>query len=540
MKGESGVGRRGSGAAFARPGVSSLTCYEDTRPHFVEVRGARRLVTATGTSRVMTHGPDPKSGPQQATDGESPRPAVSVPAADAGSVPHFLAEASRCLAASLDYENTLVTVAGMALPYLGSWCIVDVVEPDSAMRRLGIIHPDPLKEARARRLKEGWPPGRDDIIGLPRVIRSRATELIPTVSDEMLVEFAISEENLQDLRALGIGSVVVVPLIARGKVLGAITFVSADVGHQYTERDVELAEDLAARCSIALDNARLFRDLEAVRMNATQLNERLVLSSIRQQELAEVARDANHAKSRFLATMSHEIRTPLNAIVGYTTLLEMEIAGPTTAEQKGYLARLKASSDHLIGLVDNILDLARVESGRMVLHRETISAHESISAAIALIQLQATAAEVAITAECPEASAIYVGDKDRVRQVLVILLSNALKFTDRGGSVTVTCGTTPTADAEADLVGDGPWTFIRVADTGIGISQTEAETVFQPFVQTDPGNTRKQGGAGLGLSIGLELARRMGGDLTLKSAPGEGSCFTLWLPGAAAVEDGGD
>jgi GAF domain-containing protein len=122
------------------------------------------------------------------------------------------------------------------------------------------------------------------------VIRSRATELIPTVSDEMLVDFAISEENLQDLRALGIGSVVVVPLIARGSVLGAITFVSADVGHQYTERDVELAEDLAARCSIALDNARLFRDLEAARKGAAQLNERLVISSIRQQELAEEAR----------------------------------------------------------------------------------------------------------------------------------------------------------------------------------------------------------------------------------------------------------
>jgi signal transduction histidine kinase len=112
-------------------------------------------------------------------------------------------------------------------------------------------------------------------------------------------------------------------------------------------------------------------------------------------------------------------------------------------------------------------------------------------------------------------------------------LSNAVKFTDRGGSIAVSCGTSLTPDAEAKLSGDGPWTFMRVADTGMGISPTEAETVFQPFVQVDPGNTRKQGGAGLGLSIGLELARRMGGDLTLRSASGEGSCFTLWLPNAA-------
>jgi signal transduction histidine kinase len=453
-------------------------------------------------------------------------------------VPRFLAQASQCLAASLDYENTLVAVAGMALPYLGSWCIVDVVEADGSMRRLGIIHPDPVKEERARRLKDGWPPGRDDPIGLPRVIRSRATEVIPSVSDEMLVHFATSEDNLQDLRALGIGSVIVIPLIARGNVLGAITFVSADVGHQYTERDVELAEDLAARCANAVDNARLFRDLEATRQAGAQLNEQLVVSSIRQQELAEEARDANHAKSRFLATMSHEIRTPLNAIVGYSDLMEAEVAGPMTPMQQSYLARIKASSDHLIGLIDDILDLAKVESGRMILDREAIAARESVSAATALLEPQANSAGVDLATECLDASIVYLGDKARVRQILVILLSNALKFTEPGGSVTVRCGTGRTPDAEANLPGDGPWTFIRVVDTGIGISPLHAEMVFQPFVQTDPGDTRKQGGAGLGLSIGLELARRMGGDLTLRSASGEGSCFTLWLPSAVPVEDG--
>jgi signal transduction histidine kinase len=455
-------------------------------------------------------------------------------------VPRFLARASQCLADSLDYESTLVTVAELALPYLGSWCIVDVLEPDGSMRRLGIIHPDPLKEERARRLKAGWPPGRHDPIGLPRVVRSRATELIPTVSDEMLVDLATSEENLEDLRALGIGSVVVVPLIAREQVLGAISFVSADVGHLYTERDVELAEDLAGRCSIALDNARLFRDLEAARQGAAELNEQLVVSSIRQQELAEDAQDANQAKSRFLATMSHEIRTPLNAIVGYAELLGREIAGPLTAGQKEYLGRLTTSSSHLIALIDDILDLSSVESGRMVLGRGSIAAKQSVTAAVALIEPQASSADVAIEIQCPDAGSLYLGDEDRVRQILVILLSNAVKFTHPGGTITVACGTSTTPDEEATLVGDGPWTLFRVADTGIGISETEAETVFQAFVQADPGNTRKQGGAGLGLAIGLELARRMGGDLTLRSAPGRGSCFTLWLPGPAEPRDRGD
>ena len=480
----------------------------------------------------MTQRPDPAHETERAPDG--------VLSGSAQSGPHFLARASQFLAASLDYENTLLTVAELALPYLGSWCIVDVLEPDDSMRRLGIVHPDPLKEERARRLTEGWPPGRDDPIGLPRAIRSRATELIPSVSDEMLVEFAVSGENLDDLRALGIGSVVVVPLIARDQVLGAITFVSADFGHQYTERDVELAEDLAARCSIALDNARLFRGLEAARQSAARLNEQLVVSSIRQQELAEEARDANQAKSQFLATMSHEIRTPLNAIVGYAELLKREIAGPLTAGQKEYLERLAASSGHLIGLIDDILDLSKVESGRMVLSRESIAAQQSISGAVALIEPQASSAGVEIRTELPDWTSQYMGDEDRVRQILVILLSNAVKFTDAGGTITVSCGTSTTPDEEASLAGDEPWTFIRVADTGIGISEAEAETVFQPFVQADPGNTRKQGGAGLGLAIGLELARRMGGDLTLRSAAGEGSCFTLWLPSPSAPRDRGD
>jgi signal transduction histidine kinase len=472
----------------------------------------------------MTQRPDPENDSKQAPRGGE-------------SVPRFLARASQCLAESLDYEDTLVAVARMALPYLGSWCIVDVLEPDGSMRRLGIVHPDPLKEERARRLKAGWPPGRNDPIGLPRAIRSRSTELVPTVSDEMLVAFAISDENLEDLRALGIGSVVVVPLIARDQVLGSITFVSADAGHQYTERDVGLAEDLAARCSIALDNARLFRDLEAARQGAAELNEQLVVSSIRQQELADEARDANQAKSRFLATMSHEIRTPLNAIIGYAELLETEIAGPLNADQQGYLGRLRASSSHLIGLIDDILDLSKVESGRMMLSREILAAQWSISGAVALIEPQAMAAGVAIDGECSGASNFYVGDEDRVRQILVILLSNAVKFTDPGGMVTVRCGMRSTPGEKTTLVGDGPWTFIRIEDTGIGISETDAETVFQPFVQADPGNTRKQGGAGLGLAIGIELARRMGGDLTLRSAAGEGACFTLWLPGSTEPRD---
>jgi signal transduction histidine kinase len=455
------------------------------------------------------------------------------------SVLRLLSRASQRLAASIDYESTLLTVAGMALPYLGSWCIVDVVEQSELMRRVGIVHPDPLRQEHARRLRDGWPPSRNDPLGLPQAVRSPVTEMITHVSDEMLVAVAHSEENLRDLRALGIGSLVTVPLLARGNVLGAITFVSADIGHQYTETDLRLAEELAARCALALDNARLYRDAQEARTLAGKLNEQLVVSNIQQQELAEEAREANRAKSQFLATFSHEIRTPINAIVGYTDLLDLEVAGAMTTRQREFLVRIKSSSGHLISIIDDILDLAKVESGRMQLDQKVHSAAASIADAIALIEPQAAVAGVSIDHAVCDTPVRYRGDEDRVRQVLVILLSNAVKFTESGGSVTLSCGTMATSDAEPALRGHGPWTFLRVHDTGIGMSETVATSVFEPFVQADPGNTRKRGGAGLGLAIGLELARRMGGDLSLRTVAGSGSSFTLWLP-AAEPEPGAE
>jgi GAF domain-containing protein len=186
-----------------------------------------------------------------------PRPGWSAPELQGGT--HFLAEASRLLADSLDYETTLATVAGLSLPYLGAWCIVDLCLDDE-LRRAAVIHSDPGMQALARRLESGWPPARDDPFGVPRAVRTRETEVITPVTDEMLVQVSHSEENLSILRELGMGSLLVVPLLARGEVLGAITYVTPVEGRIHGERDVALAEDLAARCAIALDNARLHRE----------------------------------------------------------------------------------------------------------------------------------------------------------------------------------------------------------------------------------------------------------------------------------------
>lgn len=445
----------------------------------------------------------------------------------------FLAETSRCLAESLDYETTLLTVAGRALPFLGSWCIVDLVEPDGGMRRLGIVHPDPEKQGLVAGLKDSWPPAREDPLGVPLAVRSRRVEVIPHVPDEMLRTVARDPENLRILRALGIGSVIVVPLQARGAVLGALTLVSSDTGHQYTEEDLVLAEDLGARSAIAIDNARLHRQARASGALAAQMNQRLVIASVREQELADEARAASTAKSQFISSVTHEVRTPINAIIGYTNLLELQVAGPLTEEQRRFLARIRASSAHLLKLIEDVLDLGKVEAGRLTVREGTANVRAVLSAAVGLVEPQAS--EAGVTLDYQEREDVhYRGDEDRVRQILVNLLANALKFTPRGGRVTATYASSTARDAEAQLAGDGPWVCIRINDTGIGIAHQASAAVFQPFVQADSTITRSFGGTGLGLSISRELARLMGGDLTLRSVLGEGSTFSLWLP--AAIE----
>ena len=446
----------------------------------------------------------------------------------------FIAEASRVLSESLGYEETLVAVSELALPHLGSWCIVDVVEPDGSPRRIGIVHPDPALQVHARRLEASWPPERDDLLGAPRVLRTRRTEIIRDVTKDVLTAVARNEQNLEDLRALSIGSVLSVPLIARDQVLGAVTYVSASAEAPYDETDVALAEDLASRCALALQNTRLHSLAEEARATSAEMNERLILASLRDHQLAEAARKASVAKSRFLAAMSHEFRSPLTAIGMYAALLGEGKGGPLTAVQQDYLRKVDAATRHLDRLMTDILDLARVETDSLEIRSETASVTEVVAEAIAIVEPEAAAAAVELRRPASSATLWYRGDADRVRQILLNVLSNAVHFTPRDGCITVTDGDSSAPPPEAQLSGGGTWVFVTVQDNGPGIAPDEAARLFEPFVQGKAGKTwgGRRGGTGLGLAISRQLARRMNGDVTLRSSEGEGASFTLWLPSA--------
>ncbi len=258
-----------------------------------------------------------------------------------------------------------------------------------------------------------------------------------------------------------------------------------------------------------------FRDIGA-RKAAEAERERLLVDA---QAARAEAEAANRAKSEFLAVMSHELRTPLNAIGGYAELMELGIRGPVTDQQRKDLARIRVSQRHLLGLVNEVLNYARIETGRVRYEVADVSLADVVAAVEPLVAPQLAAKGLAFSHDgCRDTPVVARADREKVRQVLLNLLSNAIKFTAPGGRIVVACAST---DERA---------VVRVTDTGIGMSSAELGTIFEPFVQVNASLTRPHEGTGLGLAISRDLARGMDGELTAESEPDAGSTFTLVLP----------
>ena len=444
----------------------------------------------------------------------------------------FLRQATLGLYESMDYESRLVQLAKFVVPTLGDWCAVDILEEDGRLNRLAVVHSDPKKIELAKELEERYPEDPELPTSRWNVLASGKPVLFREITDEMIDAGARDPRHAALIRALGLTSFITVPLIAREAKLGTLTIVMAESGRHYDESDVELAMDLSRRAAIAIDNAQMHTQLmgktaelkeQAVRLEQVVQELEMQTDELQRanRELAQSqaeAEKANHAKMEFLAVMSHELRTPLNAINGYTELMEMEIGGVVSAAQREYLARIKRSGKFLLVLINDVLNFAKVHAGSVDIKREPVRLDTILETSHVLVEPQMKARNIAYRFVAIDATCIAVGDSEKIEQVILNLLTNALKFTDPGGSITLSC---ESSDGRAR---------IKVADTGRGIPPAKLESVFDPFVQLDrSANPGSQHGVGLGLAISRELARAMGGELTAESEVGKGSVFTLAL-----------
>jgi PAS domain S-box-containing protein len=430
----------------------------------------------------------------------------------------FLLQATEILAASLDYEDTLRNVAKLAVPAFSDWCAVDLVEPAGVLHRVAVEHTDPSLVELAQDFVERYPPRRERGEGAWRVIDTEQPEYLPEISDELLVASAVDADQLAILRRLGLRSALSVPLTGRSGPLGALSLVQAESGRRFSESDIQIALELGRHAGLAIQNARLHRELEERNRTLEETSLELELTVNELEVRTREAESANRAKSDFLAAMSHELRTPLNAIFGYAELMQLGLHGPITTAQRDALERIKHNQRALLVLINDVLNFAKLEAGRLEVRITDVPVAEVISDLEKLVGPQLAAK--GLIYECSEIpSGVQVrGERERIEQILINLLTNAIKFTDPGGSIRLS------------FAADNDTVRMTVSDTGRGIPADRLDSIFDPFIQihepAEPGTS----GVGLGLAISRDLATAMKGTLTVTSRVGEGSNFTLALP----------
>ncbi len=408
----------------------------------------------------------------------------------------FLAEAGVILGTSLDYERTLQAVAQLAVPHVADWCAVDMLDADGRLKRLGIAHIDPQKIEYARTLRERFPEDPESPGSPWHVLRSGKAAMVSGITDAMLEQGARSPEHLEALRALQLHSYIAVPLVANGRSLGVMTFVTAESRRAYDDEDLLVAQSVAERAALAVDNARAYAE----------------------------ARAANRAKDEFLATLSHELRTPINAIMGWGQILQAGMADPSrTARAIDAIVRNAAAQARLI---DDLLDLSRITSGKLRLDVELVDLGAMVTAAVATIEPASQVKGLRVQTVIADSAARVYGDRQRLQQVLWNLLSNAVKFTPRGGTI------------QTHVQRVGSHLEVLVSDTGEGIPPDILPFVFDRFRQADSSSTRQHAGLGLGLAIVRHIIELHGGTVQAASdGPGHGSTFRLRLPVSVAATE---
>ena len=403
-----------------------------------------------------------------------------------------LAAAGARFSRSLDPTETIEAIASLIVPRIADWCRIDVVGPDGRPHAALVRHADDALARRAFALALRWRAPATMPGTIDWVIEHRQPHM-GSVSSERL-DLVTDPEVAAMVREMKVHDSLMVPLVARGRILGAISALQAESGRGFNEQDLGFFTELAQRAALALDNARLYSDAESARRDAER---------------------ANRSKDEFLAVLGHELRNPLAPIVTSLKLMELQ-RGKDTARERDIIARQVA---HLSRLVDDLLDVSRITQNRVELRLDALDLREVVGSAVESIAGSLQAQGIECACRLPPQPVPVQADAIRMTQVLSNLLVNARKFTPAGGSVTTEL---TVADGHAE---------ITVADTGAGIAPELLPQVFELFTQGPQTIARQQGGLGLGLAIARSLVALHGGTIEARSAGiGQGSRFVVRLP----------
>lgn len=405
----------------------------------------------------------------------------------------FLMDATATLSSSLNYEETLSSVANLAVKSLTDWCSIDVMEDGAAPpRSVAVAHLDPSKIAVVDRMRQQYPPDWNALTGAPNVIRTGKSELYPYIPDELLETAATNQEHLQLMHDLGMKLAMVVPLKARTKILGVITFVSAESARRYTKDDLLLAEELARRAAIAIDNARLYRD----------------------------AQDAIRVRDQFFSIASHELRTPISALKMSLQVSQMSVKprkGKTVVSPEALNKMFDIPNrqvDRLTRLIDDLLDVVKIRARKLNINLEELNLSELVKDVAEQFSDALAAAKCHLDLNL-EPTVVGVWDPTRVEQIVVNLISNAIKYA-------------PGKPIKIEVGSKGETANLIVQDFGPGIPLEQQAKIFERFERAIA--SRNITGLGLGLFIVKQIVEVHCGTIRVDSQEGRGSTFTVELP----------
>lgn len=404
----------------------------------------------------------------------------------------FLSRATNVLNSTLNLDKILNSLSDLTVPIIADWCSIQMINSNGKIEQVAVSHSDPNKVKWAWELQKRFPPDENVKQGPYEVIRTGKPELIRNITEEMLEETVKNPEQIEIIKSLGMKSFTCVPIVSRGQTVGTITLVISDESkRRYDEDDLNLALELGARVGVAVENAKLYRDSQAV----------------------------NRLKDEFLANLSHELRTPMNVILGHSEILKNERHEMSDEELKASVEAIERNAKAQTAIISDLLDVSSIITGKVTYKPEDMNPSEVIGKILDGLRPTADAKRISLDFDNSQAPLKVSADPTRLHQIVWNLISNSIKFTEPGGRISVKV---------TEL--NSNWSIL-VTDTGIGIDEDFLPFVFERFRQEDATTTRKFGGLGLGLSVVRHLVELHGGYIKAESkGKGYGATFTVTLP----------